>query len=141
MKEFVLTKSYRDLQEMINSSEMCAAKEELQQGVLKEYAVVSRIGNRYDIDGKRIEGFVVNPFYKEEKKVEVKDMKYERIEALIDTEIKTAVEQSEVNHSQEIAQIKADYEKKIVELKEMYAAEVVNAKEKAKAELIEKLNG
>ena len=95
MKEFVLTQPYANLEEMLNSAEVDVYKEELEQGNIEKYAIVSRIGNRYDLNGKKIEDFVKNPYLKkkqdvvenvkieiaetlsvEEEKMEVKTMKY-----------------------------------------------------------------
>ena len=55
MKEFILTQPYTTIEEMVNSGELSVYKEELQQGNIEKYAIVSRIGNRYDIEGKKIE--------------------------------------------------------------------------------------
>lgn len=141
MKEFILTQSYGTLDEMLNSGEVAVYKEELMQGEITEYAIVSRIGNRYDIYGQKIENFALNPFYNqqevhnvttadeiEEIKVEDKEMKYSEIEVIIDNEIAKAVEQ-----------VKNEYEVKIAQLNEQHAIEIANAKAEAKAELIAKL--
>lgn len=148
MKEFVLTQPYSTVEEMVNSGEVAVYKEELQQGNIEKYAIVSRIGNRYDLNGKKIEDFVKNPYLKkkqdvvenvkieiaetlsvEEEKMEVKTMKYCEIEMFIDKEIEKAVAEIKEKHAQEIAV-----------LKEKHAEELANAKYEAKAELIAKLN-
>lgn len=148
MKEFVLTQPYSTVEEMLNSGEVAVYKEELQQGNIEKYAIVSRIGNRYDLNGKKIEDFVKNPYLKkkqdvvenvkieiaetlsvEEEKMEVKTMKYCEIEMFIDKEIEKAVAEIKEKHAQEIAV-----------LKEKHAEELANAKYEAKAELIAKLN-
>ena len=144
MKEFVLTQPYNSLDEMLNSGEVAVYKEELEQGDIEKYAIVSRIGNRYDLNGKKIESFSKNPFYKkkeenvvedaktkiaEEDVKEINNMKFYEIEALIEQEIANA-----------IADVKAKYEQEIAFLKEAHEKELENAKQQAKAELIEKLN-
>lgn len=148
MKEFVLTQPYNTLEEMLNSGEVAVYKEELQQGNIEKYAIVSRIGNRYDLNGKKIEDFVKNPYLKkkqdvvenvkieiaetlsvEEEKTEVKTMKYLEIEALIDKEIEKAV-----------AEVNAKYEQELSALKEKHAQELATAKAEVKAELLAKLN-
>lgn len=148
MKEFILTQSYTSIDEMLNSDEMSVYKEELQTSEVKEYAIVSRIGNRYDLDGNKIEGFVNNPFYKtqevevceeaktipvvceiEEKNMEEEKMKYPEIEAFIDEVV-----------AKQIEGVKLVYEEEIAKLKEEHAQELVNAKAEAKAELLAKLN-
>ena len=148
MKEFILTQPYNSIEEMLNSGEVAVYKEELQQGNIEKYAIVSRIGNRYDLNGKKIEDFVKNPYLKkkqdvvenvkieiaetlsvEEEKMEVKTMKYCEIEMFIDKEIEKAVAEIKEKHAQEIAV-----------LKEKHAEELANAKYEAKAELIAKLN-
>ena len=139
MKEFVLTKPYATIEAMINGDEVAVAKEELWKGEIKEYAIVSRIGNRYDLNGNKIVGYVSSPYYKE-KKMEEKDMKYTEIEKIIDQEIAAAVEAANAHYAQEVAQLKADHEKEIITLKEKHAIELVQAKDKAKADLIAKLN-
>ena len=147
MKEFVLTQPYSTVEEMVNSGEVAVYKEELQQGNIEKYAIVSRIGNRYDLNGKKIEDFVKNPYLKkkqdvvenvkieiaetlsvEEEKTEVKTMKYLEIEALIDKEIEKAV-----------AEVNAKYEQELSALKEKHAQELATAKAEVKAELIAKL--
>lgn len=152
MKEFVLTQPYGSLYEMLNSGEVAVYKEELQQGNIEKYAIVSRIGNRYDVSGKKIEDFAINPYYKNLQKDDVfvfdeirrEDViesveknkimegtvvKYFEIEKLIDAEIEKAV--LEVNEK---------YEKELAYLKEKHAQELANAKEQVKAELLAKLN-
>lgn len=150
MKEFILTQSYATIEDMLASGELAVYEEELQEGEIQSYAIVSRIGNRYDIDGNKIEGFVQNPYISpvckqqeeiqnvvkpvdveiEEKKEEETDMKYAEIEALIDAEIAKAVDG-----------VKATYEQEIAILKEQHEKELADAKEQAKVELIAKLNG
>lgn len=134
MKEFVLTQSYATIDEMINSDEVAIYKNQLAQSNEQEYAIVSRIGNHYDLYGSKIEGYAVSPFFKhQDDVVEIKEegekMKYAEIEAFIDNEIAKAVEE-----------VKVAYEKEIAELKENQAIELANAKEQAKAELIAKLS-
>lgn len=145
MKEFILTQPYASLEEMLNSAEVAIYKEELEQGFIEKYAIVSRIGNRYDLDGNKIEDFADNPFivsYTEitkedvveeaditvEEMLEGKTMKYFDIEEMIDKEVEKAVEE-----------VKAKYEEEIAKLKEQHAIELEKAKEDAKAELIAKL--
>jgi hypothetical protein len=147
MKEFILTQPYNNLEEMINSGEVGVYKEELKEGNIEKYAIVSRIGNRYDLNGKKIEKFVANPFYKnqqtdieeiaqtdfietvEEKNTEGENMKYFEIEKMIDAEVEKAV-----------AEVNLQYEQRIEELKEQFNVAIVNAKAEAKAELLAKLN-
>ena len=151
MKEFVLTQSYATIEDMLNSGEVAVYKEELMQGDIDFYAIVSRIGNRYDIYGNKIEGYVQNPYllcqmsvceHQEEaqnvvepiieiehKKEEEIDIKYANIENLIDAEIENAVAQVKIAHEQKIATLKEQHEKELAEVKEQ-----------AKAELIAKLN-
>lgn len=144
MKEFNLTQPYATLEEMMNSAEVAIYKEELQQGSIEKYAIVSRIGNRYDLNGNKVEDFAINPFccHKEEKVVEVEapteieekvmeetSMKYLEIEALIDKEIEKAV-----------AEVNAKYEQELSALKEKHAQELATAKAEVKAELLAKLN-
>ena len=100
MKEFILTQPYGSLEEMLNSAEVAVYREELQQCNIEKYAIVSRIGNRYDLSGKKIEDLADNPFFHkeemvveeiasttEEKVTEERSMKYCEIEMLIDKEI------------------------------------------------------
>ena len=153
MKEFVLTQPYGSVEEMLNSAEVGIYKEELQQGNIEKYAIVSRIGNRYDLDGNKIEDFVDNPFFAKEDmpvfscdKITNEDiieeagitideflggktMKYFEIEKLIDAEVEKA-----------ITEVKEKYEKEIKELKNTHENELANAKAQAKAELLAKLN-
>ena len=137
MKEFILTQPYANLEEMLNSAEVDVYKEELMQSDDDEYAVVSRIGNRYDLFGNKIEGFAKNPFKKEvkieEEKTEDIDMRYMKIQEAIENEIAEAVMEEKVKHMQEIAQLKDEHQTEIEQVK-------VQAKEQAKAELIEKLS-
>ena len=151
MKEFILTQPYGSLEEMLNSAEVEIYKEELQQGNIERYAIVSRIGNRYDLNGNKIEDFADNPFLVKEdipvsyceitkedvvedagitveEILEGKTMKYFDIEEMIDKEVEKAVEE-----------VKAKYEEEIAKLKEQHAIELEKAKEDAKAELIAKL--
>lgn len=137
MKEFVLTQPYASLEEMLNSAEVAVYKEELQQGNIEKYAIVSRIGNRYDINGNKIEDFVDNPFvipvvYKEITREDVfteVNMKYLDIEALIDKEIEKAVSEEKAKHQEEIAL-----------LNQNHALELEKAKSQVIAEVIAKLN-
>jgi hypothetical protein len=161
MKEYVLTQPYNSLEEMLNSAEMSIYKEELMQGNIEKYAIVSRIGNRYDLNGNKIEDFVDNPFFVKQEDIPVsyceitsediieeagitikefiggKTMKYTEIEEMIDDEIQSAVENAladaEVKHEQEIEQLKKLHEDELATVK-------ANAKAEAKAELIAKLN-
>lgn len=153
MKLFVLTQPYNSLEEMLNSAEVGIYKEELQQGNIEKYAIMSRIGNRYDIDGNKIEDFAENPFFaKSEKDVivscieitnkdvieeagitveemlEGETMKYFEIEKLIDAEVEKAVESVKLQHEQDIAKLKA-----------LHEDELKNAKAEAKEELLAKL--
>lgn len=152
MKEFILTQPYANLEEMLNSAEVTIYKEELQQSNIEKYAIVSRIGNRYDLDGNKIEDFVDNPFIvkqedvpvsycevtKEdvieeasitvEKMLEDETMKYAEVEKVIDNEIKKAVDN-----------VKNEYKQVIAGMKEAHAVEIEKVKEEVKAELIAKL--
>ena len=150
MKEFVLTQPYNSLEDMLNSGEVAVYKEELQQGNIEKYAIVSRIGNRYDLNGKKIEEFAKNPYLKKkedavrnvqtevvetlavevyEEKKENKTMKYFEIETLIDKEVEKAV-----------AEVTEKYEQEISLLKEEHSHELATAKYQVKAELIAKIN-
>jgi hypothetical protein len=138
MKEFVLTQPYANLNEMIGSGEVAVYKEELEQGTIEEYAIVSRIGNRYNIKGEKIIGFEKNPYFKKDEVViikeekenfEVKEMKYPELEAFVDEIV-----------AKKIDEVKVVYEEKIAKLKEEHIATLVKAKEEAKVELIAKLN-
>lgn len=157
MKEFILTQPYATLEEMLNSAEVGIYKEELQQGNIEKYAIVSRIGNRYDLNGNKIEDFVYNPFLVKEDipvftcvKITNKDviekagttveefiggktMKYFEIEKLIDDEIEKAVAECNAKHEQEIAELKKVHEDELATAK-------ANAKAEAKEELLAKLN-
>ena len=144
MKEFMLTQPYNNLDEMLGSGEVAVYKEELEQGDIEKYAIVSRIGNRYDLNGKKIESFAKNPFYKKKEEIvvesakieivqedvkEIDGMKYYEIEALIENEIQKAVDE-----------VKAQHEQELCALKEAHEQDIANAKAEAKAELIAKLN-
>ena len=151
MKEFVLTQPYGSMEEMLNSVEVAIYKEELEQFPIEKYAIVSRIGNRYDLDGNKIEDFAFNPFInkvvvvplpfveqstneeisvvEEIKIMEEEEMKYPEIEQIVDKVV-----------AEQVEGVKAVYEEKIAVLKEEHAKEIVNAKAEAKAELIAKLN-
>lgn len=137
MKEFILTQSYSTIEEMLNSGEVAVYKDELKQGNIDEYAIVSRVGNRYDLQGNKIANHAKNPFLivvetvEEEKEImEENKMKYVEIETLIDNEIEKAV-----------AEVNARHEKELAELKEKYTVELENAKAAVKAEIIAKING
>lgn len=121
MKEFYLDEPYASIQDMLKGEEVAEFTEELKQGEIDQYAFVSRIGNRYDLDGKKIAGFSANPFFVGENKEEEQPMKYAEIEALIDEEIAKAVDK-----------VKAECDEKVAEL-------IAKAKADAKAELIAKL--
>lgn len=150
--EFILTQPYSSLEEMLNSDEVAIYKEELMLGNIEKYAIVSRIGNRYDLNGNKIEDFADNPFLTKEDKpvtyceitnedvieeagvtiediLEGKNMKYFEIEKLIDAEVEKAVANIKLQHEQDIATLKASHE-----------IELMNAKSQAKAELLAKLN-
>ena len=148
MKEFVLTQPYSSLDEMVNSAEVGIYKEELQQGNIEKYAIVSRIGNRYDLEGNKVIEFAPNPFYRKgvefvtaettqedvitavkENIMEEEEMKYPEIETLIDEVVAKQVEGVKLAHEEEIAK-----------LKEEHAQELANAKAEVKAELLAKLN-
>ena len=168
MKEFILTQPYSNLEEMLNSAEVGIYKEELLQGNIEKYAIVSRIGNRYDLNGNKIEDFVDNPFlvkqedapvsYCEsinedvveekgitaEKKLEGEVMKYPEVEAFIDEVVAKQIEGVKISYKEEIAKIKAQHEQEVAELKRFHEDELAtakaNAKAEAKAELLAKLN-
>lgn len=150
MKEFVLTQPYGNLEEMLSSAEVAIYEEELQQGDIEKYAIVSRIGNRYDLKGKKIESYAKNPYFKKKEEIAVKDakieiaqdvpvvkekitevngMKYYEVETFIDKEIEKAVADVEYKHAQEIEK-----------MKETHAKELAYVKEQVKAELLAKLN-
>lgn len=138
MKEFALTQPYATTDEMINSAEVGVYKEELRCSNEEDYAIVSRIGNRYDLFGNKIERFAKNPFIatteklsavQEIQKEEQPIMKYAEIETLIDNEVAKAV-----------AEVKSAYEQQIINLKAQHDAEIANVKENVKAELIARLN-
>jgi hypothetical protein len=143
MKEFILTMPYSSTEEMANSGEVAVYKEELQQSGEEKYAIVSRIGNRYDVFGNRIGDFAINPFLtqtQEEVPVEIietiteeKEMKYAEIEALIDREIEKAVTELTEKHQLEIAELTRKHTLEIAEMQ-------VNAKAQAKAEILALLN-
>lgn len=152
MKEFVLTQSYGSIEEMLNSVEVAIYKEELQQGDIEKYAVVSRVGNRYDIDGNKIEDFVDNPFVEivekaplpyvveaVEEKMEEKEMKYPEIEAFIDGVVEKQVEGVKLAYEEIIAKLKTQHAQEIAELKRVHEDELATAKENAKAEAREEL--
>lgn len=142
MKEFVLTQPYGNLEEMLNSGEVAVYKEELQQGNIEKYAIVSRIGNRYDLDGNKIEDYVVNPYCN--NNVEVKEMKYTEIEALIDKEVEKAVAKEKALHEEAVATLKAKHNTEIEELKQQHANNLAELKNEikavVKAEILAKLN-
>ena len=131
MKEYILTQPYSNMEEMLNSAEVGIYKEELSNCTDEEYAIISRIGNRYDIFGNKIENYAINPFItKEIKKEETETtMKYAEIETLIDNEIAKA-----------ITSVKAEYEKEIAEIKTHHEEEMALVKENIKAEIIAMLN-
>lgn len=140
MKEFILKQSYASIDEMLQSEELKEFVNELKQGDVDEYAIVSRIGNRYDLDGKKIAKYADNPYFATTEKIAVvvegnkeqgeNSMKYTEIETLIDNEIAKVVSEITARHDQELA-----------ELKEKHAQELANAKYEVRAELLAKLNG
>lgn len=157
MKEFVLTQPYASLDEMLNSAEVGIYAEELKEGNIEKYAIVSRIGNRYNLKGEKIEGFVENPFIQKSQEnvieetdynvkeetieiMEEKTMKYPEIERVIDETVAKQVEGVKLVYEEEIAKIKAQHEQEVAELKSTHEIELANAKAEAKAELIAKLN-
>lgn len=141
MKEFNLTQSYATIEELLNSGEVAVYKEELQQSDIDKYAIVSRIGNRYDLQGEKIEKYALNPYFATTEKIavvveenkkegEINIMKYAEIEALIDNEVAKAVAEVNAKHEQELAT-----------LKEQHAQELANVKYEVRAEIIAKING
>lgn len=140
MKEFVLTQPYLSVDEMISSGEVAVYKDELQNCGDELYAIVSRTGKRYDLNGNKIDSFAKNPFFEtqeEEKTIieknqteEQKEMKYLDIESLIDKEVAKAVEETRIM-----------YEKEIENLKLQHANELISIKDKVKAEILSKING
>ena len=152
MKEFILTQSYATIEEMINSEEVAVIKEELNKRNIDLYAIVSHIGNRYNIYGEKINGgYAQNPYLLcqvqedtqnvvepviEEIKEEETDMKYAEIEALIDAEIKKAVDNVKAEYELKISA----YENDIAVREEEHKQALANAKAEAKAELLAKLN-
>lgn len=131
MKEYILTQPYSNMEEMLNSAEVGIYKEELSNCTDEEYAIISRIGNRYDIFGNKIENYALNPFITKEYKKEETEitMKYAEIETLIDNEISKAV-----------AEVKNMYEQEIAKINEHHNEEMALVKENIKAEIIEMLN-
>lgn len=152
MKEYVLTKPYPNTASMINGDEVGKVIESLMVGDVRSYAIVSRIGNRYDLSGNRIDGFAENPFYKpteelqvveepqQEQEREEHNMKYVEIEALIDAEVEKAVAQIKQKHDAEIAEINAQHEAQVAEINERHATEIAEVRLNVRAELIAKLN-
>lgn len=164
MIEFNLTQPYSNLEEMLNSAEVAIYKEDLQRGTYKKYAIVSRIGNRYDLQGNKIEDYVDNPFFVKEdipaftcekitneeagmtieEFIGGKTMKYPEIEAFVDGVVEKQVEGVKLAYEEEIAKIKAQHEQEIAELKAVHEDELstakANAKAEAKAEILAKLN-
>lgn len=159
MKEFVLTQSYATIEEMLHSGEVDVYRAELETGNIEKYAIVSRIGNRYDLNGNKIESLVDNPFCckvevvnlpfvvnetKKEKVLEETNMKYPEIEAFVDEVIAKQIEGVKLAYEEEIAKIKAQHEQEIAELKAVHEDELAtakaNAKAEAKEELLAKLN-
>lgn len=148
MKEFVLTQPYASVEEMLNSAEVGIYKEELEQSGVEKYAIVSRIGNRYDLQGNKIEGFADNPFGVAfvtlpfiEEKTEENNMKYFEIEMLIDKEIEKAIEEAKVAHKKQLDELKAQHQVEIANLKAKHIEEMAEIKANVKAELIARLNG
>lgn len=142
MKEFVLTQPYGNLEEMLNSGEVAVYKEELQQGNIEKYAIVSRIGNRYDLNGNKIENYAINPYC---GSAEVKEMiKYTEIEALIDKEVEKAVANEKALHEEAVATLEEKHKTEIEELKQQYANNLAEVKNEirtvVKAEILAKLN-
>lgn len=131
MKEYILTQPYSNMEEMLNSAEVEIYKEELSNCTDEEYAIISRIGNRYDIFGNKIENYAINPFIKKEIKKEETEttMKYAEIETLIDNEIAKAV-----------AEVKNMYEQEIEKINTHHNEEMALVKENIKAEIIAMLN-
>ena len=139
MKDFVLTKPYSTIDEMLNSEEVTIFKEELKNGNFENYAIVSRTGKRYDLKGNKIDSFAKNPFFEQHEETtiieknqteEQKEMKYVDIESLIDKEVAKAVEETRIM-----------YEKEIENLKLQHANELISIKDKVKAEILSKING
>ena len=139
MKDFVLTKPYSTIEDMLNSEEVTIFKEELKNGNFENYAIVSRTGKRYDLKGNKIDSFAKNPFFEQHEETtiieknqteEQKEMKYVDIESLIDKEVAKAVEETRIM-----------YEKEIENLKLQHANELISIKDKVKAEILSKING
>lgn len=139
MKDFVLTKPYSTIEDMLNSEEVTIFKEELKNGNFENYAIVSRTGKRYDLKGNKIDSFAKNPFFEQHEETtiieknqteEQKEMKYVDIESLIDKEVAKAVEETRIM-----------YEKEIENLKLQHANELISIKDTVKAEILSKING
>ena len=139
MKDFVLTKHYSTIEDMLNSEEVTIFKEELKNGNFENYAIVSRTGKRYDLNGNKIDSFAKNPFFEQHEETtiieknqteEQKEMKYVDIESLIDKEVAKAVEETRIM-----------YEKEIENLKLQHANELISIKDTVKAEILSKING
>lgn len=168
MKEFQLTQSYATIREMLDSDEMAIYNDELMEGEIDEYAIISRIGNHYDIDGNKINGYVKNPYIKaspmsiNDFKEEAKTMKYTEIEKVIDEEIAKAIAEANVSretmineiraehenalnavkikHEEELTSLRNYYEAKLTEMQTTHAEELSAMRENIKAEFIAKLN-
>ena len=139
MKDFVLTKPYSTIDDMLNSEEVTIFKEELKNGNFENYAIVSRTGKRYDLNGNKIDSFARNPFFETHEETtiieknqteEQPEMKYVDIESLIDKEVAKAVEATRIM-----------YEKEIENLKLQHANELISIKDTVKAEILSKING
>ena len=139
MKDFVLTKPYSTIEDMLNGEEVTIFKEELKSGNFENYAIVSRTGKRYDLNGNKIDSFAKNPFFEQHEETtiieknqteEQKEMKYLDIESLIDKEVAKAVEETRIA-----------YEKEIENLKLQHANELISIKDAVKAEILSKING
>ena len=139
MKDFVLTKPYSTIEDMLNSEEVTIFKEELKNGNFENYAIVSRTGKRYDLKGNKIDSFAKNPFFETQEETttieknqteEQKEMKYLDIESLVDKEVAKAVEATRIT-----------YEKEIENLKLQHANELISIKDTVKAEILSKING
>lgn len=152
MKLFVLTQPYANLEEMLGSAEVGIYKEELQQGNIEKYAIVSRIGNRYDLNGNRIEDFADNPFLVKEdipvfcentdkEILEDKTMKYLDIEKLIDAEVEKAVSEVKASYENEIEVLKQSHAQEIEELNNVHEEEKVKIKAEVINDLLNKLKG
>lgn len=147
MKEYILTQPYGNLDEMLNSVEVSIYKEELTQGNIEQYAIVSRIGNRYDLHGNKIEGFAKNPYLTGQKTEEetviveetIMSTRYQKIEELINEEVAKEVAKRKDAFEVEVRLFREQYEQEISSLKAKHEEELAKVRDEVKAEFIARL--